>query len=181
MQSSRKIFSYENLLYTLLFLFPLFSTVLRHWTSTLFGFLVLLGIVWFFSKRKQTQIVLHHYEKIFLWLLAIHFCVFAFTSILNYPERFRYTRFEIELRFLLVIPFYLLLTQYQKGFRYLITGGMVSILIALPFCLYSVYYEGKEEFAGIYSRLFSGPILLIYLSLYMSSVIPKIKFSDKQT
>lgn len=101
--------TYSNILYGLLFLYPLFATVVRHW-STLFGLIMIPGIVYFFTQRRKDSIVLHKYEKIFLWLLVGNFSVFSLTSLIHLPDDIRDIQLDIEVLFLLMIPLYLLLS-----------------------------------------------------------------------
>lgn len=157
--------NFSNIVCGLLFMYPLFATVVRHWNSSLFALTMILGLVYFFSRRRKDGIRLHRYEKVFLWLLAGNFFVFLLTSVINLPEKITDIRFDIELRFLLIIPLYFLLIKSGHGFKCLIYGAILSVFIALGYCLYYVVYQGQHEFVGIYSRLYTGPIILIYATI----------------
>ena len=157
--------NFGNALCVLLFMYPMFATVVRHWNSGLFALTMILGLVYFFSQRRKDGIRLHRYEKVFLWLLAGNFFVFILTSVINLPEKIADIRFDIELRFLLIIPLYFLLIKSGHGFKCLVYGAILSVFIALGYCLYYVVYLGQHEFAGIYSHLYTGPIILIYATI----------------
>ena len=157
--------SFSHILCVLLFMYPLFATVVRHWNSTLFAITMLLGLAYFFSQRRKDAIHLHRYEKVFLWLLAGNFFVFLLTSLIHLPEDIAEIRFDIELRFLLIIPLYFLLVKQGDGFKCLFYGATLSVFIALGFCLFYVVIQDHQEFDGIYSRLYTGPIILIYATL----------------
>ncbi len=154
--------SFTNMLSLLLFLYPLFATVMRHWNSSLFALIMLLGLIYFFTKRKKDNIVLHKYEKVFLWLLAGNFFVFLLTSLLNLPEDTREIRFDIEARFLLIIPLYFLLIKSDNAMKWLGPGAALSVFIALGYCIYDIVYINGSAFTGIYSHLYTAPVLLIY-------------------
>ena len=171
--------NYETLLYSLLFLFPIFAISVRHWSSITFSFLVLLGIVYYFSSRKKQSIELHKYEKFYLWFLATHFVTFLLSMALNYPERFGDTQFGNEIRFVLVIPLYFLIIKHKHSLRWLIYGAIISIPASFSFCLHELYVEGRRFFEGAYSQLFSGPVILIYLILVVSYYIPRLNKNDK--
>ena len=154
--------NFSNILCILLLMYPLFATVVRHWNSTLFGLIVLLGLVYFFTQRRKDNLVLHKYERVFLWLLVGNFLVFLLTSLINLPEDVKEIRFDIELRFLLVIPLYFLLLKIRTGFKCFTYGAIVSVFIAVGFCLYEIVYKAGNAFTGIYSHLYTGPNILIY-------------------
>ena len=172
--------NFEKSLYVLLFLFPLFAVSIRHWSSTTFGLLVLLGIIYYFSVHKKQQSQLHIYEKWYLWLLVAYFVSFLISMGFNYPERFSETRFGNEIRFLLVIPLYLLIIQAKDALKWLAYGGTLSILISFGFCLHSLYIEKESFFEGEYSQLFTGPVILIYLVISLSYFIPKLSLANKR-
>ena len=66
---------------------------------------------------------------------------------------------------MLIIPLYYLLLRLENGFRCLVYGATLSFFIALGYCIYEVAIQGQAEFEGIYSRLYTGPIILLYATL----------------
>lgn len=174
--------TYCNTASVLIFMYPLFSTVVRHWNSTIFGVILLLGLIYFFTnKNKEPEQQLHKYEKIFLWVLACNFLVFVVTSALNPPEELSEIRFDIELRFLLIIPFYYLLIKCHHIYKSLIFGAIISLFIALLFCGYFIVLDGQDEFSGIYSRLYTGPIILIYMTLSLGYLLGEDKIRGNRS
>lgn len=167
--------SFETVLFSLLFLFPLFALGIRHWASTTFSLIVLAGIIYYFVRYRTEPVRLNQYEKWLLWFLGVHFTVFLITMIINPAESISRTQFGNEIRFLLVIPFYLLLTRYQQGLRWLVAGSAVAIVIGFGFCLYEIYFLDKEFFEGIYSKLFTGPVILLYLVIVLVYYIHGLK------
>ena len=174
MQQIIKKISFENILYGLLFLFPLFALGVRHWSSITFSLIILIGITYSLAKYRKDSINLHKYEKLYLWFLVFYFIVFLISMMLNPFERFGDTRFGNEIRFVLVIPLYLLLIKTQHAMRYLVIGSAVAIIIAFGFCIHELYIEEHPVFLGEYSKLFTGPVILLYLVVVLSYWIPKI-------
>ncbi len=172
-------FNLETSLYLLLFLFPLFAIGVRHWSSITFSLLIILGLVYYFSNYKKNPVELHKYEKIYLWFLVAYFVVFLLSMMLHYPASFGDTEFGNEVRFILVIPLYLLLSKTKHGLRWLAYGAVVSIVISFGFCVYDLYIIERPLFHGEYSQLFTGPIILIYLTLVMSYFVPRLTKHDK--
>lgn len=176
----KKHLNFESALCALLFAFPLFATVVRHWTSGFYGLLVILGIIFISNKERRQQVELHRFEKTLLWLLVIHFAVFLLTMGMHYPERFSDTKFEVEVRFVLVIPLYFLLVKYRYGLRCLLSGAVLSVFIASLFCAYEMLYLNQTRFNGIYGPLYAGPIIFIYLAIAVSYYLGRITAKDKK-
>lgn len=162
----------EKALILLLFIFPLFAIEVRHWSSVTFSMLVLLGIADFFSNRKKQLLDLHKYEKLYLWFLVAYFISFLISMTFYYPERFSETRFGNEVRFIVIIPLYLLMLRTEDSFKWLAYGAAVSIFISFGFCVYELYILKHAVFTGKYSQLFAGPVILIYLVVVLSYFIP---------
>ena len=154
--------TFGNVLCLLLFLYPLFATVVRHWNSTLFLLIMLLGLVYYFSQKRKDKIALHEYEKIFLWLLAGNFLVFLITSLINLPDDIRNIRLDIEARFLLIIPLYFLLRNTGNAFDNLSFGAFLSVFVVLGYSVYAIEYKNEHSFDGIYSHLYTAPVTLMY-------------------
>lgn len=180
MQYLKKHLNFDSILCALLFAFPLFATVVRHWTSGMYGLLVLSGIIFFARKEHRQQVELHRYEKMLLWLLVVHFAIFLLTTAIHYPDRFSQTKFEVEVRFVLAIPLYFLLAKYRFGLRCLISGALLSILIATPICIYETFYLNYPRFNGVYGPLFTGPIMFIYLAIATSYYLGRITQKDRK-
>ena len=167
--------SYETILYSLLFLFPLFATVARHWVSSIFVLIALLGLVYHISRKDEYKRNLHVYDKIYIWLLAVYFSIYLLSILSNYPIELKIIRFDIELRFLIAISIYYLLLKYDKTLKYLVYGSLLSLVIALLFCVVDLYYKEEIIFTGAYSQLFTGPVVIISLSLVITNYLNNLK------
>jgi len=174
MQQIFKKFNSGNILCLLLFLFPLFALGVRHWSSITFSLLILLGIIYCLVKQRKEPVQLHKYERLYLWFLVFYFAVFLISMLLNPFERFGDTRFGNEIRFILIIPLYFLLLRTQQAMRYLVHGSTAAIIIGFGFCIHELYIEGSNRFLGEYSKLFTGPVILLYLVVVLSYWIPQL-------
>lgn len=169
----------ENGVYLLFLLFPVLAVVTSHWVSGLYGVIVITAITAYFRSRNKISINLHRYEKILFWLLVLNFVVFLISSTLNYPERFRFTRFEIELRIVLIIPVYMLLLRYPKSLKYFLIGAILSIIVNFIAALYEVHVLQLGLFGGTYSTLFSGPVTVLFLGMTVGFLLNKFGFKSK--
>lgn len=179
MNLSRTKISFETLLYLLLFLFPLFAISVRHWSSITFSLLVLLGIVYYIRSYKKEPVSLHQYEKWFVWFLVFYVISFLLSLMMHPPERFSDSQLGNEIRFVLVIPLYFLILKSKGAFKWLAYGAAVSIIISFGFCLHELYFKGHPVFMGEYSKLFTGPVILIYLVIALSYFIPMLNREKK--
>jgi O-antigen ligase len=153
----------------------LFALGVRHWASSTFSLLVLTGIVYYFARYRRHPVELHKYEKWYLWGLLTYFIFFLFSFSINPFDSLGDTRFGNEIRFLLVIPLYLLVAKYKQGIHCLVAGSVGALIIGFGFCLYELYIKGHSVFLGEYSKLFTGPVMLIYLVVVLSYFIPKLR------
>lgn len=169
---------FESVLCGLLFLFPLFAVGVRHWVSIIFGLVILLGIIYYFTAQRKEPASLHKYEKLLLWFLVTYFVVFVISMLFNPAESIGRSRFGNEVRFVLVIPLYFLLARYQQGLRCLVAGSAGAVIVGFGFCLYELYVENQQMFRGEYDRLFTGPVLLLNLMLVLGYYIPRLTSKD---
>ena len=171
----------ENGVYLLFLLFPVLAVVTSHWVSGLYGVIIITAITAYFRNRGTLELNLHRYEKILFWFLLLNFVVFLISSSLNYPERFRFTRFEIELRLVLIIPVYIMLLRYPKALKYFLIGAILSIIVNFIAAVSEVYLNEASSFGGVYSTLFSGPVTVLFLGLTIGFLLSKFGFKSKYT
>ena len=159
--------SSEKIVYALLFLLPMFAVSVRHWVSNIFAVVALLSLVLLYLQRKQRTELLKE-EKILLWAFAAYFGVFILTSLVNGwgPLQTRYT--GVEIRFLLFIPFYLIVRQMPHAAKWLIIGAVLGVIFTAYDARQTVFVKSIEVYRGVYSPLFAGPITLIFAALSVS-------------
>jgi O-antigen ligase len=176
-----KWMSRENLILGVVFLFPLAGTFVRHWISDLFVLLLLLSL---FFHKKSNKNPLTNEEKVFLAGFLAYFVVFILTSLVNGWREEQTDWLLLELRFLAIIPIYLMLREIPQVGRALLFGALLGIILTFCWSMYELYIMSPESYMqlanmdpvkrrlnGVYSVLFIGP----YVLLLSSFVIPAVK------
>jgi len=172
----------ENIILFLVFLFPLAGTFVRHWISDLFALLFLLSL---FFLRKGYKEQLKKEEILFLSGFFAYFAVFILTSWANGWGKEQTVWLLLELRFLAVIPIYLMLRDVRQVGQALLWGILLGLALTFAWSIYELYIMDSESYIeltaeldpekrrlnGVYSVLFIGP----YILLLSAFVIPAIK------
>ncbi|MDH5369812.1 MAG: O-antigen ligase family protein [Gammaproteobacteria bacterium] len=165
--SSQEKFS-EKLVFLILFLFPIAGPVIRHWNT--FFFILIMIIALYFLITKKDRKPLYQEEKIFLWVFFLFFCVFIVSAVVNGWSYIQTRELDNESRFLLFIPIYLLIREYNFSKKAFFAGILLSIPVIFLFSLYeyiyNILYLPDKSLNGVYSQIFIGPIAA--LSLLMS-------------
>lgn len=158
----------------IIFLFPIAGPVIRHWNSTLFVLITFTSLYFLFTKKDRKP--LYKEEKIYLWSFALFFLVFIASSLTNeYSwKMIQKQGLGTEINFLLFVPIYLLIREYDFAKKALLTGILFSIPVLFCFSLYEYIYilnfSKYIALSGSYSQLFIGPIAaLSLLMLYPAS------------
>ena len=158
----------------IIFLFPIAGPVIRHWNSTLFVLIIFTSLYFLFTKKDRKP--LYKEEKIYLWCFALFFLVFIVSSLTNeYSwKMIQKQGLGTEINFLLFVPIYLLIREYDLSKKVLLTGILFSIPVLFCFSLYEYIYVSPfariSALTGAYSQLFIGPIAaLSLLMLYPAS------------
>jgi O-antigen ligase len=173
----------ENIILFLVFLFPLAGAFVRHWISDLFALLFLLSL---FLFRKGQKEQFKKEEKIFLWGFFAYFTVFIITSLANGWGEEQTVWLLLELRFLAVIPIYIMLRNVRHVGQALLWGIMLGLVLTFVWSIYELYIMDSESYKvlatelnpekrrlnGVYSVLFIGP----YVLLLSAFVIPAANF-----
>jgi len=155
----------ERIVYLLIFLFPIAGMSVRHWITNIFNLLVLIGL---FTLRKPHTTPIHKEEKIFLWICATYFTTFLISAFTNDWGQAQTYYLGTELRFLLVIPLYLLVRRYPDCSIWFLRGAVVSGFILLGQAYFDVYIMGYSTARGIYSKNLMGPfaVLVTFWCIY---------------
>jgi len=154
----------ERIVYLLIFLFPIAGMSVRHWITNIFNLLVIIAL---FTLRKPRKPLLKE-EKYFLWICVAYFSIFIISSLANGWGETQTHYLGTELRFIMVIPLYLLLRRYSDCSTWLLRGAILGGFFLFGQAYYDVYILGKSTAWGIYSKNIIGPfaVLIGYFSLY---------------
>lgn len=146
----------ESLVYALVFLFPIAGVSVRSWFSGIFTLLVLIAL-WELA-RGRWRVSLHRDEKIWLWLCAGFFLSFVVSSLINGWGDNQTRHLEVDIRYLFVVPLYLMLRRYPQAWRCLLAGVLVAAPVLGAQALYDVHIAGLDRAQGPYSPNLLGPV-----------------------
>jgi len=149
----RRLRSYEGITYALLFLFPIGGMLVRGWLTNIFNILFLVGL---FYLRKRVK-PLRREEQIFIILCVIYVAIFFISSLANGWGAIQTHELGTELRFILVIPIYLLIREQADSWRWLLYGSLAGIVFVFSQSVYEVHWEGMATAWGAYSKNIIGP------------------------
>ncbi len=154
----------ERFVYSLIFLFPIAGMSIRSWISSIFVFLVLLGL---FMLQKERDKLLKP-EKIFLWICVAYFAMFLVSSLVNGWGVAQTYYLGTELRFIFIIPVYLLLRRYPDCSVWLLRGAVVGGFVLFTQAYYDVFVMDRGTALGVYSKNIIGPlaVLIAFWGLY---------------
>ncbi|MFO7604410.1 MAG: O-antigen ligase family protein [Gammaproteobacteria bacterium] len=147
----------EQLVYVLVFLFPIAGMSVKHWISTLFNALVLLSL---FSLHKSRTPLLKE-EKVFLWICAAYFAMFVIAALGNGWGELQTRYLGTETRFLWFIPLYLLIRRYPDCTAWLLKGSVLGGFVLLAQAYHDVFIAGGSTATGLYSKNIIGPFAVL--------------------
>jgi len=155
----------ERIVYLFIFLFPIAGMSVRHWISNIFNILVLIGL---FTLKKPREPLLKQ-EKIFLWICVAYFSMFIISSFANEWTKIQTYYLGTEMRFLFVIPLYLLIRRYEDSSFWLLRGALVGGFFLFGQAFYDVIIRDLPTAIGVYSKNIIGPfaVLIVYYGIYL--------------
>jgi O-antigen ligase len=161
----RRLISFEGLTYSLLFLFPIAGMLITGWLTNIYNFLFLLGLIYL---RKRTQ-ALRQEERVYLIICAVYFSIYILSSLVNGWGKIQTHDLGTEMRFLLIIPIYLLVREQAASWRWLLFGSLLGILFIFVQSYYEVHWQGRATAWGAYSKNLIGPFaaLLAFWVLFL--------------
>ncbi len=154
----------DKLVYSLVFLLPIFTVTVRHWVSNVFGLLSIVSLILLYLHRN-TKVELAREEKILLWGFAAYFGVFILTSVVNGWGSAQTRHSGVEIRFLMFVPLYMAIRQMDSAAKWLITGCIFGVIFTAYDGARDVFVNNIDVYTGVYSPLFSGPVIVIMISL----------------
>jgi len=150
--------------YVLIFLFPVAGMSIGGWLTNIFNVLVLFAL---FTLSKPREPLLRQ-ERVFIWICAAYFTMFIVSSLANGWGTAQTRGLGTELRFLLVIPLYLLVRRYPDSTQWLLRGSILGGIVIFGQAYKDVFIDGQETAWGIYSKNLIGPfaVLIAFWGMY---------------
>ena len=158
----------EPVVYLLIFLFPIAGMSVNHWITSIFNIIVLLGL---FTLKSKNEVLIKE-EKTFLWICVAYFSMFLIASLVNGWTDVQTRYMGTELRFLLVIPLYLLVRRYPDCVHWFLIGCIPAGFFLFGQAYYDVYVLGRTTAWGVYSKNIIGPfsvLVAFYIVFYFWS------------
>lgn len=147
-------------------LFPIGQFYVPHWASTFFGLLMLTTLILWPMKRSSAP-PLYREEKVLLWILGAYFLVAILSITANGWDEAGQKALGNELKFLLIIPFYLLARRCDDLWRYLWIGSLIGVVVTVGAGLYEHFVLNPSRTSGACGPLFFGPVLLLMIALQL--------------
>lgn len=164
----------DKIAYLLLFLFPLAGMSVRHWISAIFTFLFLHSL--FYISKKAMPLLKE--ERTLLWIFGIFFIIFIVTALINGWTERQTKYLGVEIRYLLVIPIYLMVRQLPDAGAWILRGCIVGGVVLGIQAFYDIEILNQGRATGIYSPNLLGPfaVLVIFwiLSLLTTERLSKL-------
>lgn len=163
--SFARIISSEKLAYALLFLFPCLGMLVNHGLTAIYNMLFLLGL--YYLGKHKTAVAKE--EKYFLIICATYFVVFVISGILNDWGEMQTRYLGTEIRFLFVIPIYLMVREFPESRKWLLWGSLLATVVVFTQMLFEVYIEKADIVEGVYGKVIFGPfsVLIAFWVLYL--------------
>ncbi|MEE9478010.1 MAG: O-antigen ligase family protein [Roseateles sp.] len=146
-----------RIIYATLFMLPVAGISVRHWLSGSFLVLTLLSLPQLFRKHGE----LAKEERVFLAICAAFFAVFIVSALINEWTQLQTRYLGKEIRFLLIIPVYLMLRHYPDAGRWLLRGAIVGAFVMLAQALLDIYVLRLPRAEGAYSPNLLGPVAVL--------------------
>ncbi len=153
-----------RIIYAMLFMLPVAGISVRHWLSGSFLVLTLLSLPQLFRKHGE----LTKEERVFLAICAAFFAVFVISALVNGWTDLQTRFLGREIRFLFIIPIYLMVRRYPDAGVWLLRGCVIGAFVILAHSLIDVLILKKPFAEGAYSQLLLGPFAAL-LALWLLS------------
>lgn len=162
----------EKLGYFLLFLFPVAGNSIKSWTSVVFWLLVLLALV----DRPWRRIKLSKREVLVLCSAVLIFFSMITSGFVNNWGEHQTKGLGVQIRYLALIPLYLLCKAYPGGLKALILGCIVGAVMLTAQGVVDITVIGLERTYGIYESpgLVATQAAVFALILGFSTAKPEI-------
>lgn len=166
----------ERLIHSLLFLFPLAGASVSHWLGGIFSVLFLTGLWQLIRGRKRAR--LYPVERVWLWLCVAFLLSFVVSAVVNGWGSDQARALGVEIRYLALVPLYLLVRQYPQAALYLLSGSLCAAFVMAAQAYYDVFELLKGRAEGAYSPNLLGPLaaLTVMFSLLVWTLLPRLRW-----
>lgn len=155
-----------SLIRLLVLLLPIGAMYVEHWASGFFG-LIILASLFLWPINRNSAPPLQREEKVLFSILAVYFMVALNSSIVNGWEDAGFKAMGNELKFILIIPFYLVIRRCEEFWRYLWVGSLIAVVVTTGFGLHELFVMNESRTGGAYGPLVLGPVLLLLVALQL--------------
>lgn len=146
----------ERFVYALIMLFPVAGVGVRHWYSSIFSVLALIAL-WDLIKTGINP-PLYREERVWVWLCAIFFFTYILCAFANGGISKENNYFNVEARYLFLVPLYVMLRNYKYAWRCLLVGLMMASVYITCQAYYEVTVLNNYRVLGAYSPNLLGPV-----------------------
>lgn len=146
------------LIYTLLFLFPVGNFVVPHWLSTSF---VVLAIAALFGPWCSWS-GLRGSERWLLLFAVAYFAAFLLSGWVNGAQEALIKRLGVELRYLFIVPLYLVVRNLPHAAQWLLRGCALGGMVFAANAGYEYFVAGHSVVAGAYHHILYGTVAAVY-------------------
>ncbi|KAF0192012.1 MAG: O-antigen polymerase [Gammaproteobacteria bacterium] len=166
----------ERLILSLLFLFPLAGACVKHWLGTIFTVLFLIGL--WDLVRGRGRPPLFTAERVWLSLCVAFLLSFFLSAVINGWSEDQRHALGVEIRYLALVPLYLLVRRYPRGALYLLSGSVFAAFVMAVQSYYDVFSLMKERAEGAYSPNLLGPLaaLSVMFAVSIWALLPRLRW-----
>ncbi len=175
-QSALSLLRRDQALNILLFLFPTLGAFTRHWISIFFWLISVTAIYILLKQSKERRVALSKDEWIVFAGMVLFFLA-CITSGLTQP--FHVSTLEVEFKYLLFIPIYIVLRERPESMFWFLLGLMTSAFCIFCYALYEFLFldieAQKYRVLGAYTQNYFGAFAAItaFLSLAGLHTLPQ--------
>ncbi len=144
----------ERMVCSLLFLFPVLGVSLSHWFSGIYVLIFLISLTTLYRPQREP---LFPEERLLLYFIAAYFLTFILSSLINGWSELQTRYLGVEIRYLAVIPIYLMLRSYRQAGCWLLWGCMAAAIVVAAQAYFDVYVANLSRATGRYSPNLIGP------------------------
>lgn len=142
--------------YVLVFLFPIAGVSVSHWYTTIFALLAVTALWDVLRSRERAHLLKD--EKIWLVCCAGFFGSFLLSALVNGWDVGQQKSLEVDIRYLLVVPLYLMLRRFPGAGKYLLAGVALAAVVLASQAYYDMEVLHKYRAEGFYSPNLLGPV-----------------------
>lgn len=170
-QSVLSLLTREQCLHIFLFFFPTLGAFTRHWISTFFWLISFTAIYILLRQPRGQRVILGRDEWIVITGMILFFLA-CLPSALTEP--FHISILEVELRYLLFLPLYLVLRERPQALLWLLLGLMSSAFFIFCYAMYEYMFLDMEvqkyRVFGSYNHNYFGAFAAITAFLSMAAL-----------